>query len=411
MLLIPLVLLLFSFAKADNGFCFTINLIGNVNDSWSNTPVDGKLYLTTTNGGDYCLNFQNQNEFEVSIKNGTFKFSQMVASPNESCKFDIKVYSYGYVKYIGELWINENQTNYTLNLHLKPGLKINFITPKEDKVNGIVYINGKVYQTKNGSVEIPLKKDIIWVYTNISGFEKFDNFFNVEYSSSEQKQINVTLYRMPTPKVEFNQSLEKSNLGQKFEVIAKFENPNEESAKVMISGNVVGCGLNKEFSFNLSGGDNKEITYKVNPTEAGNCKITLFYKIQTENQLIENNQIELNHFVSDKYQINYKVENGEIIAEVLDVNGNPVDTDVEIIYNGTKIKLEKGADGKYYGKIPGNEFQLVAGDEKNKGAVAISGNFIKTQEQKKKDHLLGWTIIGILSAVSIGWIYYSRKLK
>ncbi len=410
MLLIPIILLAISFANADNGFCFKLNLNGNLVNSWDKNPVDGTVYIKTENSGNYCLIFGGES-FQVKTVNGSFEFSKLIASPNEECKLDIVIYSGGFIKYQGEIWINGNQTNYTKNFELTPNLKINVKTVSGKPIEGSIYVNGEKYNLVNGVVEVPNTKDMVWIYSNISGFEVFNEFFNVEPSSTKQSEINVTLYRIPNPIVKFTQSLDKTNLGQQFAVEAYFMNPDKESAPVTINGNLSGCGITKMFSFELNGDESKTLTYSVNPSSAGNCTVEMTYVINSGNKTIKRGTLKLIHYVSDKYEIKYTVENGTIIAEVFDINGNPVNTTVEIIYNGTKIELKRGPDGKYYGKVPGNEFQILASDGKNNGTVLISGNFVKTQEEKVKDYLFGWAIIGILSAVTIGWIYYSRRLK
>ncbi len=409
-LLIPIILLAISFANAYNGFCFKLNLNGNLTNSWDKNPVDGTIYIKTENSGDYCLIFGGE-EFQVRTTNGSFEFSKLIASPNERCKLDIEIYSGGFVKYQGEIWINENQTNYTRTFELVPNLKINVKTVSGKPIEGTIYVNGRKYNLINGIVEVPNTKDMVWVYSNISGFEVFDKFFNVEPSSITQSEINITLYRIPNPSVKFTQSLDKTNLGQQFTVEAYFINPDKESAQVDINGNISGCGIIKTFSFELNGGETKTFNYGVSPNSVGNCTIEMNYAITCNNKIIKKGTLKLTHYVSNKYEIKYNIENGTIIAEVFDINGNPVNTTVEIVYNGTKIELKRGPDGKYYGRIPGNEFKILASDGKNNGTILISGNFVKTQEENVKDFLFGWAIIGVLSAVTVGWIYYSRRLK
>ena len=389
-----------------------MNLNGSVHNSWDTSPLNGTMYLYTSQKGNYCLTFDNEDSYKISVEDGIFNFNKLIASPNSSCKFDVKVYSNGYLKYVGEIWINGNKTNYTVNYNLTPNLDVVVTQPDGKEVNGSIYVNGNEYQLRNGEVQIPNKKDIVWIYIQIDGYEKYDEFFNVDPYSPNQTKINITLYLTPKPNVSFNQNISKTNLGQAFSVNTKFENPDKSSAEVNIFGNINGCGLNKEFNFNLTGGSEKEIKYTVNPTSPGNCTISLFYKIQTQNSLIKQDTLEITHYVSDKYNVTYQIVGNEIVAEVYDVNGNPVDTNLSIVYNGTTIKFTKESDGKYYATIPGNEFKIVASDGKNTGGAVISGNFIKSQKiESTKNSLIGWGIIGALSAVTVGWIYYSRKLK
>ena len=398
--------LLISISKADNGFCFVPNLQGKVIDNWSNNLINSTIEISsyfgeTPNGyPPYCMT----NISKIRLDNSNFKINDIiVASTGENCSLKYEIRKFGYLEHSGYFIISSNQKNYSYNIYLKPNTLIRLLEYGTNKsIDGKVYVNGNEYKTKNGSINIPLTNDIVYIfYKGDNGHDSSSNITTID-NFWKENIINYFVYRKPNININFYQNENKTNVGEEWDVYVKIKNTKKFSSPTVINYSINGCGI-KDFR---SIKESKNIKYITSYNNS--CEINLDYLIFDEisKQTIKNT-ITLSHEVSNKYNISYFIKNGYVYAKVLDVNGNPIKTNISIEYNGHKINMKYNGT-LYYSKIPGNSFSIEAKKDGNAGLASITGNFIR--EKPKIDYSIISLEI-ILGIVTVFWIYKSRKLK
>ena len=406
-IILVMIVFLISSSYSYNGFCFAPKISGITFNSWNGEPVNMTLYISSNYGEKpngyppYCMT----NVSKIKIDStGNFKISGLlVASPDRNCSLKIYGTKFGYIKYEKYIIINANQTNYNLSINLDPNLIIKFFEYGTNKmINGTVYLNGQLNKIKNGMVKFPLNQSLLYVFYNGDNeHDKSSRMYSIDNLWKENK-INFTVYKKPRVIISLEQDKNITNSGQEVNVELRIKNLEKFSSPISVSYKLDGCGIND--SGNVS--ENKVIKYKIYPKE--NCTISINYLIFDEiSKSGQSGTKSIEHHVSNKLNIIYWTKNGYIYARVLDVNGNPIKTNLTIRYNGKRIPMKLNGS-LYYSKVPGNKFSLIANDSKNSGVVGVTGNFIK------KNSKLNWKIIvleTILSGVTVFWILKVRIIK
>ncbi len=393
-----LVVIALSVSYGYNGFCFAPKISGSTVDNWSLKKLNLTLEISSNfkENISYCMT----NVSNVKINsNGDFSISNiLVASPNKYCLLKIKTSKLGYLPYESYLKINPNETNYSLNIKLEPNTKIIFREFGTNKtLEGSSYVNGKLYKIKKGIIRFPLNQSILYIfYMGDEDHDKLSEVLSIDHLWKENV-VNVTVYKKPKISIKLLQDKNITNVGQEVKITFEIENKEKYSSPFRVNYKIVGCGINDSSEINK----NKIITYFIKPKT--NCTINLKYVIFDEiSKEGTSGSISITHKVTNKIKIEYWTKNDYVYARAYDVNGNPIKTNLTLIYGNKKIKMkEKGY--VYYSKIPGNKFELSA----NNTRIPISGEFIK----KPKLNLNVITLEIILIGLAIFWIYKAKVLK
>ena len=399
-------ILLINISRADNGFCFVPKISGKVVDRWSSNLVNATIEISSKYGKTpdgyppYCMT----NVSDIKFNSNSFKINDIiVASTGRSCSLRYVIKKFGYLESNGYIVIFGNKTNYSFNFKIEPNTRIDLIEyGTNKKIDGVLYVNGNKYITKDGFIKIPLTDNIVYIfYSGDSIHDSSSNITSIQDFWKENK-IDYYIYKKPRVKINLYQDKEKTNRGENWSVFVEINNEEKFSSPIKVNYLISGCGISDSKSVLT----NEKIEY--NTSGENNCTINLDYVIfDLVSKRIMKKSIYISHEVSNKYNISYFVKDGYIYARVLDVNGNPVETNLSIVYNGKKIKMRYNGS-TYYAKIPGNNFVIKTEKNGNKGILSINGNFIKKKPKINYKVILFEVILGTITGL---WIYKSRKLK